>query len=71
MTRPDYFSFFCKEILNIEIFPFQSIMLEEMWTHKFPMLVASRGASKCITYNSRILTNKGFLKMHHFNCINV
>ena len=59
MSRPEYFQFICKEILNMEIFPFQSVILREMWTHKFPLLVASRGASKCVTYNTKILTREG------------
>jgi hypothetical protein len=63
MSRPEYFSLLCKEILNIDLFPFQSVILREMWTHKFPMLVAARGASKCITYNTRVLTNQGIKKI--------
>lgn len=59
MSRPEYFSLLCKEILNIDLFPFQSVILREMWTHKFPMLVAARGASKCITYNTKVITNQG------------
>lgn len=46
MSQPDYFSFFCKHVLNIEIHPFQALILSEMWNRKFPMLVASRGAGK-------------------------
>ena len=43
MTNPDYFSFICKQILNIDILPTQALMLKEMWSRKFPMLIASRG----------------------------
>ena len=46
MMRPEYFSFVCKYILNIEISPFQSLILQEMWNKKFPMLVGSRGMGK-------------------------
>ena len=46
MTRPEYFSFACKYILNIEISPFQSMILQEVWNKKFPMLVGSRGMGK-------------------------
>ena len=46
MTNPDYFSFICKEILNIDILPTQALMLKEMWNRKFPMLIASRGFGK-------------------------
>ena len=46
MMRPEYFSFVCKYILNIEISPFQSLILQEVWNKKFPMLVGSRGMGK-------------------------
>ena len=48
MTNPEYFSFLCKELLNIEILPTQALMLKEMWSRKFPMLIASRGFGKSI-----------------------
>ena len=41
--QPEYFSFACK---YIEISPFQSLLLKEMWNKKFPMLVGSRGMGK-------------------------
>lgn len=63
MSRPEYFSFICKELLNITIYPFQSVILNEVWNHQFPMLVASRGASKCLHYDTLILTNKGIKKI--------
>jgi len=46
MIRPEYFSFVCKYILNIELLPFQSLLLYEMWNRKFPMLIGSRGMGK-------------------------
>lgn len=46
MNQPEYFSFVCKEIFNIEIHPFQAVVLKTMWNHRFPMLVCSRGFSK-------------------------
>lgn len=46
MMRPEYFSFACKYILNIELSPFQSLLLHEMWNRKFPMLIGSRGMGK-------------------------
>lgn len=46
MTRPEYFSFVCKYIFNIEISPVQALILSDMWNRKFPMLVGSRGFGK-------------------------
>lgn len=46
MTRPEYFSFICKEILNIQLLPIQALILKTLWEYKFPMLIASRGFGK-------------------------
>jgi hypothetical protein len=46
MTRPEYFSFLCKHVLNVQVLPSQALMLCEMWNRKFPMLIASRGFGK-------------------------
>ena len=46
MSRPEYFSFMCKELLNIQLLPMQCLFLDEMWKRKFPMLIASRGFGK-------------------------
>ncbi len=43
---PNYLAWFCKNFLKIEILPFQAVILKEMWTHPFPMLIATRGGSK-------------------------
>ena len=59
MSRPEYFSFFCKEILNVNLFPFQAVIQNELWHRKFPMLIASRGASKCKIGETKIITNYG------------
>ena len=46
MTHPEYFSFLCKHILNVQLLPSQALMLHEMWDRKFPILIASRGFGK-------------------------
>lgn len=46
MRNPDYFAFLCKEVFNIELLPFQALVLKQLYTHKFPMLIGSRGFSK-------------------------
>ena len=46
LMRPEYFSFACKYILNVELSPFQSLLLYEIWNRKFPMLIGSRGMGK-------------------------
>ena len=46
LTRPEYFSFICSEILNVHLIPTQALMLKELWHRKFPMLIACRGFGK-------------------------
>lgn len=46
LMNPDYFSFICKHLLNIELLPLQSLILKEMWSRKFPMLIGTRGLGK-------------------------
>lgn len=46
MGRPDYFAAFCKYVMNIDLLPYQAVIQQQLWDHKFPMLIASRGASK-------------------------
>ena len=46
MMEPEYFSFVCKQIFNIDLLPVQALILKEMWYRKFPMLIGSRGLGK-------------------------
>lgn len=46
MMQPEYFSFICKHIFNIDLLPMQALILKEIWSRKFPMLIGSRGLGK-------------------------
>jgi len=46
MRNPDYFPFTCKLLFDIEIMPFQHLILKELWNRPFPMLIAGRGSGK-------------------------
>ena len=46
LRNPDNFSWTCKHLLNIDLLPFQVVILKELWTKTFPMLVATRGGGK-------------------------
>lgn len=46
IRQPEYFYYTCKIIFNIELLPFQCVILKELWERPFPMLIASRGAGK-------------------------
>lgn len=46
MSQPEYFQFIVKEIMNIELHPFQCVILKELWNRKLPFLIGSRGMSK-------------------------
>ena len=39
LTNPEYFSFLCKQIFNIDLLPSQALMLNEMWSRKFPFFL--------------------------------
>ena len=62
MCQPEYFSFTCKELLGIEILPFQGIIINELWNRKFPMLIASRGASKSFSMALYAILRMMFLR---------
>ena len=49
VSQPEYFRFITRFILNIDILPFQMVVLKELWNKKYPMIIASRGASKSWT----------------------
>ena len=46
MRKPENIWFTVKHIFNIELAPFQVVVLQKLWTHQFPLLVAARGFSK-------------------------
>lgn len=46
MRNPDYFSFTCKVLFNIDLIPIQAAILKEFWIRNFPMFIASRGFGK-------------------------
>lgn len=63
LMNPDYFTFICKHLLNIELLPIQALILNEMWNRKFPMLIGTRGLGKAISVNELVLTYSGWVKM--------
>lgn len=46
LMNPDNFPYTCKLLFNIDLMPFQHVILKELWIRPFPMLVANRGAGK-------------------------
>ena len=46
MSRPEYFSFTCNQLLNTQLLPSQALIINEIWHRKFPLLIASRGFGK-------------------------
>ena len=67
MIQPEYFCFLCKNILNVDLVPFQGLMLEEIWKRKFPMLIGSRGVGKAGKLSDPVLTSSGWVKMGDIN----
>lgn len=50
MRDPNNFYFTLKYIFNIEPTIFQIVLLQELWVRPFPLLIASRGASKSFLF---------------------
>ena len=46
MRNPKNVWFTAKHLFGVQLFPFQSLILQELWTKPFPMFIASRGAGK-------------------------
>ena len=46
MRQPENFAFTCKWLLNIDLLPFQVVILKELWERKYPMLIMTRGGGK-------------------------
>lgn len=63
MQQPEYVSFICKYIIGIDLLPKQSIIINTMWEHKFPMLIASRGFGKC-ERDCYVESETGFVKIN-------
>jgi hypothetical protein len=42
----DYLHFTCKHLLNVNLLPFQILVLKQLWTRKMPMLIGCRGSGK-------------------------
>ena len=73
IRKPENFYFTCKYILNVDLAPFQVVILQKLWKHIFPMLIGSRGLSKtyllavfCVLYglihqgSTSVITGAGF-----------
>ena len=43
---PAYIHFICKYVLNIELLPYQCVILNTFWYKPLPMLIATRGGGK-------------------------
>lgn len=49
MSQPEYFYFIIKYIFGMDTFPQQALILKELYTHKFPLLIGARGLSKSMS----------------------
>jgi hypothetical protein len=60
MQQPEYFSFICKEIFNIQLLPIQCVVLQELWYRKFPLFVAHRGHGKAVDPETPVRVQNGW-----------
>ena len=63
MSQPEYFYFIIKYMFGMDSFPQQCLILKELYTHKFPLLIGTRGLGKAISVDSPVLTDSGWIKM--------
>lgn len=62
MSQPEYFYFLLKVVLQLDSFPAQCLVLKELYNHRFPILLASRGWSKCCCPQTLIITKSSGVK---------
>lgn len=46
---PEYLGFVARYILNVELPPYQLVMLDVLWNKRLPLLIGTRGAAKSYT----------------------
>jgi len=46
ISDPMNFAFTCRYILNVQLLPIQLVILQELWNHRFPILIMTRGGGK-------------------------
>jgi hypothetical protein len=70
LRDPANFAFTCRTLFGspsgkgpLEILPFQQLVLHELWWRQFPMLLASRGAGKCVRGDTLVMTDRGVRRM--------
>ena len=63
MRDTRYIAWTTKHLLNINLLPQQSVVLQELWNHSFPMMVCSRGYGKALPNDTPILTEKGWVNI--------
>ncbi len=63
-TNVDYLHFVAKHVLNVELPPFQTVILDTLWRKRMPLMVGSRGLSKSFTLAVycllRMILNPGY-----------
>lgn len=45
-SNSEYLHFICKYILNIDLLPYQLVIIQTLWNKSLPMLIATRGGAK-------------------------
>jgi len=60
MRNPEYLSFAAKTLLDVELLPVQSMIIEELWKRTFPMYIASRGFGKLFPPGTLVRTKNGW-----------
>ncbi len=62
MSMPEFFYFTAKYLYGIDLFPYQCLILRELWYRPFPMLIGSRGMAKSFLLGIHALNRAIFLQ---------
>ena len=52
--------FAAKWLIGVDALPFQGAILKTFWNHRFSFFLGTRGAGKCVTGDTLIVTENGF-----------
>lgn len=63
MNDHDYIYFIIKHLLGLESWPAQCVIIKELIEHRFPILIGTRGLSKCVVGDTKVITDHGIQKI--------
>lgn len=63
MRNPKYFHWTCKVLLDVDLLPYQVVVLQELWNKTMPLYISSRGGGKLEIPSNKLRTQHGWTTM--------